>query len=103
MAIGFVLAWIKGEGLQPSLVRSEFRRPKGHQQAQRSDIGRRVDGVWGVLIQRETLAPGGRVYYFCSAREICSAAAAMCPQLCVRRPQRCACALLLRVAPKGSS
>ena len=26
-------------------MRSEFRRPKGHQQAQRSDIGRRVDGV----------------------------------------------------------
>ena len=45
MAIGLVRACIKGEGLQPSLLRSEFRLPKGHQQAQRSDIGRRVDGV----------------------------------------------------------
>ena len=44
MLIGFVLAWISGEGLHPpSLPLLESRRPKGHQQAQRSDI--RVDGV----------------------------------------------------------
>ena len=40
MAIGFVLAWMSGEGLQPpSLPLCESRLPKGHQQAQRSDIG----------------------------------------------------------------
>ena len=72
MLIGFVLAWISGEGLQPpSLPLCESRRPKGHQQAQRSDIA----------------ASGGRVYYFCSAREGYSAAAAMRTQPCVRRSQ----------------
>ena len=50
MAIGLVLACIKGEGLHPpSLPLFESRRPKGHQQAQRSDM----------VIQRETL-PSGR-------------------------------------------
>ena len=74
MAIGLVLAWMSGEGLHPpSLPRFESRRPKGHQQAQRSDIA----------------ASGGRVYYFCSARESCSAAPAIRSQPCVLSSQRC--------------
>jgi len=53
MLIGFVLAWISGEGLHPpSLPLFESRLPKGHQQAQRSDIA-------AVMIQRETLPSGG--------------------------------------------
>ena len=43
-----------------------------------------------MVIQRETLPPGGRGYYFCNTRESCSAAAAMRSQPCVRRPQSCA-------------
>ena len=90
MAIGFVLAWISGEGLHPpSLPLFESRLPKGHQQAQRSDM----------VIRRETLPTGGRGGEVRSARESCSAAPATRSQPCVRRPQRCACALLLRVAP----
>ena len=59
MLIGFVLAWISGEGLHPpSLPLFESRRPKGHQQAQRSDMAARVDGVsWGLTAAR---ASGGR-------------------------------------------
>ena len=89
MAIGLVLAWMSGEGLHPpSLPLFESRRPKGHQQAQRSDIA-------AVMIQR--------VYYVCSARESCSAAPAMRSQPCVRRPKRGARAWLLRLAPTGSN
>ena len=61
MAIGFVRACIKGEGLQPSLLRSEFRLPKGHQQAQRSDIAL-------VMIQRETLPSAASIVSAAHAR-----------------------------------
>ena len=92
---------MRGEGLQPSLVRSEFLLPKGHQQAQRSDI--RVDGVGvSAIVKPFRRRADAVIMAVAHARS-----AAMRPRY-VRRCasaglKRCARALLLRVAPKGSS
>ena len=62
MLIGFVLACINGDGDQPpSLPLLESRRPKGHQQAQRSDIAL-------VMIQRETLPSAASIVSAAHAR-----------------------------------
>ena len=97
MAIGFVLACIKGEGLHPpSLPLLESRRPKGHQHAQRSDIA-------AVMIQRETLPSGGpRLLFLQRTRELqrcgSDAVAAVRPQNAAVR-SRVACT---RRSLKGS-